>query len=62
MTFLKEAREAIKKIDKIIQEWEESWLDSRETLELLIPYVKTIITYLERIQDEVAELKKRSHD
>ncbi|GAI88448.1 unnamed protein product [marine sediment metagenome] len=50
-----EAKEAIKRIDKIIQEWEENWLDSREALELLVPDLKTIICYFEIIQDKVEE-------
>ena len=57
-----EVNEAVKRIDRIIQEWEENWLESREALELLAPNLKTIICYIERIQDEVAELKKRSRD
>jgi len=55
MTFLKEAKEAIKRIDKIIQEWEEHWIDSREALELIVPDLKTIICYVERIQDSEKE-------
>jgi len=46
-----EAAEAIKRMDKIIQQWEEHWLDAREALELLVPDLKTIICYVERIQD-----------
>ena len=45
-----EAAEAIKRIDKIIQEWEENRLGSREALELLVPDLKTVICYVERIQ------------
>ena len=51
MTFLNEAKGAIKRIDKIIQQWEEHWLDSREALELLVPDLKTVICYVEKIQD-----------
>lgn len=47
----KEAKEAIKRIERIIREWEETWLDSREALELLAPDLKTIIRYFERTQD-----------
>ncbi len=59
-----EAREAIKRIDKIIQEWEENWLKSREMVELLVPDLKTIICYVESIQDEVNEgcYKKRNRN
>ena len=46
-----EAAEAIKRMDKIIQQWEEHWLDAREALELLVPDLKIIICYVERIQD-----------
>jgi hypothetical protein len=46
-----EAAEAIKRMDKIIQQWEEHWLDSREALELLVPDIKTVICYVERSQD-----------
>lgn len=61
MNYKNEAKEAIKRIDRIIQQWEESWLDSREAIEVLIPDLKTIIYYFERIQDEVDEgcYKKR---
>jgi len=56
-----EASEAVKRIDKIIQEWEENWIESREALELLIPDLKTIICYVERIQNKANEVdcKKR---
>jgi len=50
-----EAAEAIKRIEKIIQKWEEKWLDAREALELLVPDLKTIICYVERIQDPEEE-------
>ena len=50
-----EAKEAIKRIEKIIQEWEENWIESREALELLIPDLKTIICYFERIQNKIEE-------
>ena len=59
-----EAKEAIKRIERIIWEWEENWLESREAIELLVPYIKTIICYIESIQDKVNEgcYKKRSRD
>jgi len=62
LNYRNEAMEAIKRIDKTIQEWEENWLDSREALELLIPDLKTIICYFEIIQDKVNEgcYKKRN--
>ena len=50
-----EASEAIKRIDKIIQQWEEHSLDSREALELLVPDLKTVICYVERIQNPEEE-------
>ena len=50
-----EAAEAIKRMDKIIQQWEENWLDAREALELLVPDLKIIICYVERIQDSEKE-------
>ena len=46
-----EAREAFKRIERIIQEWEENWLADHETIELLIPDLKIITTYFERTQD-----------
>lgn len=57
-----EATEAIKRVERIIQEWEENWLESREAIELLVPDLKTIICYFEKIQDEVNKLKKRGRD
>lgn len=57
-----EAAEAIKRVERIIREWEETWLDSREAIELLVPDLKTIICYFEKIQDKVNKLKKRSRD
>ena len=62
MSYKNEAIKAIKRAERIIWEWEENWTDAREVLELLVPDIKTIICYLERIQDEVDELKKKSHD
>ena len=50
-----EAAEAIKRIERIIQEWEENWIESREALELLIPDLKTVIYYIERSQDPEEE-------
>ena len=45
-----EATEAIKRISNVIQKWEEHWIESREAIELLVPDLKTIICYFERIQ------------
>jgi len=50
-----EAKQAVKRIDKIIQEWEENWLESREAIELLIPDLKIITTYFDKIQDPEEE-------
>ena len=50
-----EASEAVKRIDKIIQEWEENRIGDHETIELLIPDLKTIICYVEKIQDKADE-------
>ena len=59
-----EAKEAIKRIDKIIQEWEENRIGDHETVELLVPDLKTIICYFERIQNKVNEAcyKKRNRN
>ncbi|TET25638.1 MAG: hypothetical protein E3J76_01150 [Candidatus Aminicenantes bacterium] len=51
MNYKNETSEAIKRVERIIQKWEEHWLDSREALELLVPDLKTIICYFEKIQD-----------
>ena len=45
-----EAAEAIKRMDKIIQKWEEHWLDAREALEMIVPDLKIVICYVERTQ------------
>ena len=50
MNYKNEAKKAIKRIDKIIQKWEEHWIESREAIELLVPDLKTIICYFERTQ------------
>jgi len=55
LNYKNEAMEAIKRIDKIIQEWEENWIESRETIELLAPDLKTVIRYFERLQDKEEE-------
>jgi len=55
LNYKNEARQAIKRIDKTIQKWEENWLDSREVLELIVPDLKTIICYFEKIQDPEKE-------
>ncbi|MCK4828551.1 hypothetical protein KA005_73145 [bacterium] len=47
---LNEAKQAIKRTDRIIQEWEENYIGSREAIELLAPDLKTIICYFETIQ------------
>ena len=58
LKIINEASEAIKRIDRIIWEWEENWIDSREAIELLVPDLKKIICYFKRIQDNVEELSK----
>ena len=45
-----EAKQAIKRTDRIIQEWGENYIGSREAIELLAPDLKTIICYFETIQ------------
>jgi len=50
-----EAKEAIKRVDRIIQEWEENRIGDHETIELLIPDLKIIITYFERTQNPKEE-------
>jgi len=50
-----EAKEAIKRVQKIIWEWEENWLGAREAIELLVPDLKTIICYVEKIHDKKEE-------
>jgi len=50
-----EAKEAIKRVDRIIQEWEEKNMESREMVKLLVPDLKTIICYFERIQNKINE-------
>jgi len=56
-----EAKEAIKRVDKIIQEWEENRIGAYEALELLVLDLKTIICYFEMIQVKINEVcyKKR---
>ncbi len=51
LNYKNEASEAIKRVERIIREWEETWLDSREAIEMLIPDLKIIITYFERTKD-----------
>jgi hypothetical protein len=55
LNYKNEASEAIKRIDKIIQKWEEHWLDAREVLEMIVPDLKTVICYVERSQDPEEE-------
>ena len=55
MNYKNETSEAIKRVERIIQKWEEHWLDSCEALELIVPDLKTIICYFERIQDPEKE-------
>jgi len=50
-----EAAKAIKRMDKIIQQWEEHWLDAREAREMIVPDLKTVICYVERIQNPEEE-------
>ena len=55
LNYKNEAKKAIKRIDKIIQKWEENWLESREAIELLAPDLKIVIRYFERLQDKEKE-------
>jgi len=55
LNYKNEAKEAIKRIDRIIQEWGENRLGDHETIELLIPDLKIITTYFERTQDPEEE-------
>ena len=50
--------EPIKRIDRIIQEWEENRVGSRDTVELLIPDLKTIIYHFGIIQDIINPMCK----
>ncbi|MBA7706490.1 hypothetical protein ES703_115344 [subsurface metagenome] len=54
-----EAIIAIQRINNIIHEWEENEIGSRVALELLASDIKTVIPYLERIQERIDNLKKR---
>jgi len=47
-----EAIEAIRRVDRIIQEWEENRIGDHEMVELLVPDLRTIICYFERLQDK----------
>ena len=62
MNYKNETSEAIKRVERIIQKWEDHWLDAREALEMMVPDIKAIICYVESIQDEVVDIKKRSRD
>jgi len=53
-----EGKEATKGIDRIIQEWEENRVGSHEAIELLIPDLKTIVSYFEIIQDVINPTRK----
>jgi len=55
LNYKNEVMEAIKRIDKIIQKWEENWIESREAIELLAPDLKIVICYFERLQDKEKE-------
>lgn len=55
MLMKNEAKKAIKRIDNIIQKWEEHWIESSEAVELLVPDLKTIICYLERTREPEEE-------
>ncbi len=50
MNYKNEVKEAIKRVEKIIWEWEENNIDAREALELLVSGIKIIICYVENIQ------------
>jgi len=47
----KEEQEAIRKINNIIQEWTDMRMDANDALELLLPLLKIITSYFERVQD-----------
>jgi len=51
LNYKNEVKEAIKRVERIIWEWEENWLESREAIELLAADLKIIITYFERTKD-----------
>ena len=57
-----ETQEALEKANKIIDEWKENLIESREAMELIAPLVESITTYFEKIQDEIDKLnyKKRT--
>ena len=62
MSYKNEAKEAIKRIDRLIQEWEENNIESREMVKLLVPDLKTIVYYFERIQYKVNETCYKKRD
>jgi chromosome segregation ATPase len=51
-----ETQEALEKANKIIDEWKENLIESREAMELIAPLVESITTYFEKIQDEIDKL------
>lgn len=65
-----EAKEAIRKISNIIDQWTDMKLDDRDTLELLEPLLQTLITYFDLDpagekklnEDQESGLKLRSED
>lgn len=54
-----EAMTAIKRINKIIYEWEENKIENRTALELLDPDIKIVISHVEKLHERFDDLKKR---
>jgi len=59
MSYENVALQAIKRIARILHEWEENNMDAREALELLEPDIKIIIPFVEIFQEKTDKLKKR---
>jgi len=49
-----EAKEALVRANRIIDQWEENELESYEAMELLAPLLKTITAHFERVLDPAA--------
>ena len=59
MNYKTETMTAIKRIIKIIHEWEQGKIESSTALELLSPDIKIVISHVEKLHEKLDDLKKR---
>ena len=58
----KDLKEALVRVNRIIDHWERQELDSNEAMEMICPLLATITAHMERVLDPAAGSKEEKED